>query len=198
MMTTKSPSGYHYFVHDGMTRSDQIQAWIVNELLTSKLLQEKRESSVHWELKHSSGVIQFARLLAQKRNVNQELAEIAAGLHDVQVIVNGTYADHAKRGATLARDLLMQSEQFSKQEGIQIEEAIAHHSDKHIYSKNPLVELIKDADTIDCFFYGDTVYDYKKEEMRIHYYQRIISLRNELGLPEKPYFKQQLQLRGVC
>ena len=28
-MTTKSPSGYHYFVHDGMTRSDTIQAWIV-------------------------------------------------------------------------------------------------------------------------------------------------------------------------
>lgn len=197
-MTAKSPSGYHYFVHDGMNRSDNIQAWIVNELLHSKLPQAKRESSVQWELKHSSSVIQFARLLAQKRNVNEELAEVAAGLHDVQVIVNGAYDNHAKLGAHIARDLLDTSGQFSQNEIKQIEEAIAQHSDKHVYSNNSLNELIKDADTLDCFFYGDTVYDYKKEDMRIHYYKRIISLRKELGLPEKPYFKQQLQLRGVC
>lgn len=197
-MTTKSSSGYHYFVHDGMTRSDEIQSWVINELLNSKLPQEKRESSVHWELKHSSSVIQFARLLAQKRNVNEELAEIAAGLHDVQVIVNGTYQDHAKLGAQIAKDLLENSGQFSSDEIKQIEEAIAEHSNKHVYSNNSLVELIKDADTLDCFFYGDKVYDYKKEEQLVHYYKRIVLIRKELCLPEKPYFKDQLKIRGVC
>ncbi len=181
-----------------MSRSDKIQSWIVNELLNSKLSQEKRESSVQWELKHSSGVIQLARLLAQKRNINEELAEIAAGLHDVHVIVNGTYEDHARSGAKIARELLEQSKQFSSAEINQIDEAIAQHSDKHIYSNNALVELIKDADTLDCFFYGDTVYDYKKEQLRIHYYKRIVSLRNELGLPENQYFRDQLKSRGVC
>ena len=197
-MASKSPSGFHYFVHDGMTRSDKIQAWIVNELLDSKLPKEKRESSVQWELKHSSGVIQFARLLAQKRNVNEELAEISAGLHDVHVIINGTYKDHANLGGIITRNVLDNSGQFSVDEINQIEKAVSNHSDKHIYSNNPLVELIKDADTLDVFFYGDKVYDYKEDSIKIHYYKRIISIRKELSLPEKPYFGQQLTLRGVC
>ena len=191
-MTTNSPSGYHYFVHAEMNRSDKIQSWIVNGLLHSKLAQEKRESSVQWELKHSSGVIQFARLLAQKRNVNEELVEIAAGLHDVHVMVNGTYDNHAKLGAGIAKNLLESSGNFLKSEINQIEEAIANHSDKHVYSDNPLVELIKDADCFDCFFYGDTVYDYKKPEILKQYYNRIVKIRNEFGLPSKKYFSEKL------
>ena len=183
---------YHHFVGDGLNRSEKIQAWIVNELLNSKLRDQKTESSVQWELKHSSGVIQMARLLAQKRNVNEELAEIAAGLHDVYVITHGSYDEHAKRGAPIARNLLENNSQFSKTEMDKICEAIANHSDKQINSGDPLVELIKDADTFDCFFYGDAVYDYKKPELLKHYYKRIINIRNEFGLPPKRYFSDRL------
>src|SRR3989338_129442 len=197
-MTTKSPSGFHYFVYDGMNRSEEIQAWVVNTLLNSKLPQEKRESSVQFELKHSSAVTQFAKLLAQKRGVDDELAAIAAALHDVQVIINGTYKDHAKLGGAIARQLMKDSGNFIEKEIKQVEEAIAQHSDKHVYSNNGLVEVIKDADTLDCFFYGDKVYDYKEDRMVVQYYKRIISVREELGLPEKPYFKEQLKIRVVC
>ena len=191
-MTTKSPSGFHYFIHDGMNRSEEVQALVVNALLKSKLPQEKRESSVQFELKHSSAVTQFAKMLAQKRGVDDELAAIAAALHDIHVIVNGSYKNHAKLGAEIARNLLENSKQFSKTEIDKICDAIANHSDKHIYSNDPLIELIKDADCLDCFFYGDTVYDYKKPELLKCYYKRIINIRNEFGLPPKRYFSERL------
>ena len=186
---------YHHFIGK-LTRSEKVQAWIVNELLNSKLPLDKRESSVQWELKHSSGVIQIARILAQKRNVNEELAEIAAGLHDVYVIVEGGYTEHAQKGAVLARELLQNSGQFSNSEVVNICNAIANHSDKHIQSKDSFVELIKDADCFDCFLYGDSVYDYKPPEMLKHYYRRIISIRKEIGLAPKKYFEEGLQRLG--
>lgn len=184
---------YHHFLGEGLNRSEKIEAWVVNQLLNSKLPNEKRESSIQWELKHSSGVIQLARLLAQKRDVNEELATIAAGLHDVYVIIEGGYSDHARKGAGIAKELLQGSEQFSKTEIEKVCTAIAGHSDKHLYSEDRLVELIKDADCVDCFFYGDTVYDYKPTDMLKHYYRRIILIRKELGLPRKKYFDERLK-----
>ena len=185
---------YHHFIGNGLNRSEKIHAWIVNELLNSKLPNEKRESSIQWELKHSSGVIQMARLLAQKRNVNEELAEIAAGLHDLYVIVHGGYEEHAKRGAPIARELLEKGGQFSNPEIEKICNAISSHSDKHLQSNDPLSELIKDADCFDCFFYGDTVYDYKPPKQLKHYYKRIINIRNAFGLPTKKYFNERLTI----
>lgn len=189
---------YHHFIGPGLNRSEKVQAWVVEHLLASRLPQSKRESSVQWELKHSSGVIQLAKLLAQKRNVNEELAVVAAALHDLYVIVEGGYTDHARKGEKLARDLLHQLNLFSADEIDQICAAIANHSDKHLYSDDKLIELIKDADCIDCFFYGDDVYDYKPTNQLKHYYKRIINIRKELGLPEKNFAKKLIELEGVA
>ncbi|MFH1520207.1 MAG: HD domain-containing protein [Candidatus Micrarchaeota archaeon] len=180
---------FHHFIGSGLNRSEKIQALVVELLLSSKLPQSKRESSVLWELKHSSGVVQLARLLAQKRNVNEELAIVAAALHDVYVILEGGYTDHAKNGEKIARNILIEKGDFTENEIDQICNAIANHSDKHIYGDDKLVELIKDADCVDCFFYGDTVYDDKPPEKLRHYYKRIINVRQELGLPPKNHFK---------
>ncbi len=195
-MTSKSPSGFHYFVHDGMNREEKVHAWVMDTLLASTLPQNKRESSKQWEFRHSASVTQFAKLLAQKRGVNEELASIAAGLHDVHVCINGTYSKHAQLGASIAKELLEGFKTFTKKEIEQVCTAIECHSDKQVYSSDPLVELVKDADALDCFFYGDTTYDYKPVGQRIHYYTRIVAVRKELGLPEKPYFKDQL--RRLC
>ncbi len=143
---------FHHFIGADLSRSEKIQAQVVKFLLNSKIPDRKRESSIIWELKHSSGVIQLARLLAQKRNVNEELAVVAAALHDIHVIVNGRYDSHAKKGAVIAKKLLYDSGEFTEKEVADICEAIAGHSDKHVYTKNQLVELTKDADCLDCFF----------------------------------------------
>ncbi len=196
-MKTNNPSGFHYFVHDGMNRSEKIQAKVIEMLLSSKLPQEDRESSVQWELKHSSSVIQFAKLLAQKRGVDEELAAVAAALHDIYVIIHGNYKDHGRLGGPVARALLEETGQFSEHEMAEVEKAVAAHSDKHVYSDGALAELIKDADLLDAFFYGDEIYEYKPEAMRGHYYRRIVSVREELGLPKKQYFSQRLAGRSV-
>jgi HD superfamily phosphodiesterase len=198
-MTNNKPStsGFHYFVHKGMNRSEKIQAKVMDMLLKSRIPQDKRESSVQWELRHFSGVIQFARMLAQKRDINEELAEVSAALHDMAVITNGSYTNHAEIGGNMARKLLQKSNNFSESEIEKIVAAVSSHSDKHVYSNDPLSELVKDSDTIDVFLYGDKIYDYKKEDVLIHYYKRVISIRKELNLPERQYFKQQLLLRGA-
>lgn len=187
---------FHHFIGEGLNRSEKIQQWIVKALINSKIPNEQRESSIEWELKHSSGVIQMARLLAQKRNLDSEIAEIAAGLHDVYVIVNGGYKDHAKFGVPIARNLLEESGNFKKSEINTIADAIGNHSDKHIYSKDPYVELIKDADTVDCFFYGDNIYGEKSDETKKHYFRRIILLRRELGLNDKQFYIKELARLG--
>lgn len=176
---------YHHFKGKNLTRSEKIQRLVVEFIINSKIPNEKRESSVIWELKHSSGVIQMARILAQKRGLDEELAVIAGSLHDIHVIVNGDYDDHAKKGAEIAKKILAESKEFSFDEIEKITMAIKEHSDKHLYSKDRLVELIKDADCLDCFFYGDNIYDDKPEANRLHYYSRIKKLREELGLPKK-------------
>jgi hypothetical protein len=176
---------YHHFTGNDLNRSEKIQKLVVDLLLDSKIPNEKRESSIQWELKHSSGAIQIARLLAQKRGVNIEMAEIAAALHDVHVIVNGSYIEHAKKGAEIARKILEESSEFDGGEIEKICNAIAKHSDKHIYDDDELVELVKDADCIDCFLYGDGVYDEKPQEILKHYQSRLVKVRKELGLPER-------------
>ena len=137
---------YHHFKGDMLSRSEKVQLIVVNHLLNSKLPEDKRESSVVWELKHSSGVIQMARILAQKRGVDEELAVVAASLHDISVIINGSYDNHAEKGAELAKKMLNEIGGFDAREIEIVCTAIREHSNKHKYSEDKLVELIKDAD----------------------------------------------------
>lgn len=192
---------YHHFVGKGLNRSEKIQAWVVDQLLNSSIPDHKRESSVIWELKHSSGMIQITRLLAQKRGMDdneQELAAVAAALHDIYVILEGSYEKHAILGAVLARKILGNTGQFNRPEVEKICNAIESHSNKHEYSKDKFVELIKDADCTDCFFYNDTIYDDKPSDIREHYYRRFVRIRKELGLQSKSEVEDKLlRLEGV-
>lgn len=57
----------HHYKGNELTPSEKIERKVVELLLDSKLPDSKRESSIVWELKHSSGCCQIARILAQKR-----------------------------------------------------------------------------------------------------------------------------------
>jgi HD superfamily phosphodiesterase len=189
---------YHHFKGSALKRSEKIQANVVQLILSSIPLKEKGESSMEWELKHSSGVIQFARLLSQKRGADTELAEVAAALHDIHVILEGTYDSHAELGAQEAKEMLFASGDFTAPEISGICKAIALHSKKWEYTNVPLIEIIKDADCLDCFMYGEKVYDYKPERELVHYYNRIVRIRRELSLPQIPYFNKRLGELEEC
>ncbi len=185
--------GYHHFKGNKLNRSEFIQRKVVQLILNGKLTDKERESSKVFELKHSSGCTQVGRILAEKRRLNKEYAELICVLHDIYVIVKGRYKNHAHLGAPIAARILRSTNKFRLSEIKLITEAIFNHSDKHIYSKNPYVELAKDADTLDCFLY-DNVEGYytgnKPPKVAKEYFKRIIKLRKELGLrPVKRYNK---------
>lgn len=185
---------FHHFKGNGLSRSEKIQCRVVELLLKSKLLDEKRESSITWELKHSSGCLQIGRILAQKRNLDIEIAELACLLHDVYVIVEGKYEEHSKRGAEIARRMLEESGDFTSEEISIITEAIAHHSEKQIHTNKPYVELVKDADVFDCSLYENAKGFYilhKPKEIYEEYVKRIKKIRSQLGLKEDVVFREK-------
>ncbi len=184
---------YHHFKGDNLNRSEKIQRLVVRTIMESKLPNERRENSLEFEFKHSSGVIQISRIFAEKRGLNVELAEIIAALHDIHATINGTYKNHAVESSSIAREILEKSGDFKKEEIDLVCEAIRRHSEKDIYSSSPYVELIKDADTFDCFLYDDHGYDDKPPQLRKEYFRRIIKLRKELGLPEKKFYREELE-----
>lgn len=191
---------YHHFKSENLSRSEFVQREVVEIILNSNLTDEERESSKIWELKHSSGCVQVGRILAERRGLNKELAELICILHDIYVIVTGKYSDHAHLGAPIAEKILKETNKFTSKEIKIITEAVFHHSDKHIYSENPYVELAKDADTLDCFLY-DNVEDYyiynKPPQVAKEYFKRIIKLRKDLGMkPLKKHLEILKQLEN--
>jgi len=183
---------FHHFKGEGLSRSEKIQRKVVKALLENKITDEQRESSVVWELKHSAGCCQIGRILAQKRGLDVELAEIACILHDIYVIVEGKYEEHAKRGAEVARKMLEESGDFNSKEIGLIAEAVAHHSEKQVYSNDLYAELVKDADVFDCSLYENAKGFYllhKPKDIYEEYVKRIKSVRKELGLREEEFFR---------
>ena len=183
---------YHHYKGKDLTPSEKIEREVVTLLLHSKIPDSKRESSIVFELKHSSECVQTARILAQKRNLDVDLAEVAAVLHDISVVVTGKYKDHRKNGAKIAAKILKKIGGFSAKEQKTILDTIEHHSEKDIYSDNPYLELVKDADVFSCSYYKGSEAEYRRIKpgpLFAQYVSRIKKVRRELGLPEKPIFR---------
>lgn len=184
---------YHHFKGNDLSRSEKIQREVTKLLLKNKLPDEKRENSIVWEFKHHAGCVQIGRILAQKRKLDVELAEIICVLHDIYAIIEGKYNNHAKLGADIARKILEDSGDFSPSEIETITEAIAHHSDKHKYTNKPYVELAKDADIFECSLYAGAKGFYrlhKPKSVFKEYVNRIKKVRLELGLSTVEVFRK--------
>ncbi|MEK6973307.1 MAG: HD domain-containing protein [archaeon] len=172
---------FHHYVGKKLSRSEKIEKLVLEEILNPKIPEAERENSVAWELKHSSGMIQIAKLLAIKRSLDAEKAIVAAALHDISAIQTGKYEKHAVRGAELAKEIL-QNNGFSKKEIKDICDAIALHSEKEKYSKNKLAELLKDADLLDCLLYDTNIYSEKPKNIQQAIKKRFRKVCKELGL----------------
>lgn len=183
---------FHHYKGDDLTPSEKVERKVIELLLSSSLNDIQRESSIIWELKHSSGCCQIARILAQKRSLNIVVCEVASLIHDIYSIVQGKYKNHAKLGAPLAEKILKEIGGFSGEEIVIITQAVAHHSEKEIYSGNPYLELVKDVDVFDCSLYQgaeDFYRIHKSEDIFMEYVNRIKKVREELGLPVDNIFR---------
>lgn len=191
-MSTKLKD-FHHYKGNNLTPAEQVERKFAELLLNSNLVNSDRESSVIWELKHSSGCCQIARILAQNRGLDVEICETAALLHDIYVVIEGKYANHAALGAPLAEKLLNEVGGFTPKQIETIVNAVAQHSQKEVYSDDPYVELVKDVDVFDCSLYRGSEDYYrlhKPAEIVEEYTNRTKSVREELGLPKEDVFRK--------
>ena len=115
-----------------MSRLKELRKYINNEL--NKMTDEDERTSA---TVHLYGVSLAAVILAKKRGLDEELAAMAAMLHDL----------HAHKGAELAREILNELSLTTDEETDIICSAIYHHDDKAVVD-SPMDELLKDADVI--------------------------------------------------
>ena len=180
---------YTHFKGDNVSRCELIERIVVETILKSKMTDTERSWGKVFEIKHSSSVVQLGRILAQKRGLNEELAVVICALHDIYVDDSGRVTDHANASAIMAEKILKKTKKFTAKEIKLIVKAVKEHSDKHVISQDPYVELIKDVDVFDCGLYEGVhdAYVYEKSPKVCRaYFDRIIKVRKELGLPHDP------------
>ncbi len=186
---------FHHFRAGEIPAEDRVarcELWVVKTLLESELDDERRESSIAFELKHHHSVGQFARVLARKRELPVDSCTVGALLHDIYVIEEGKYADHAHLGAPLALAAMDAVGGFSTEEKVAVERLVYHHSDKHVWSDDPFAEFGKDVDVLDCFLYPGAFGFYLRHKplpVFAHYLRRAIHVWEELGIPADPSFR---------
>ena len=145
---------------------------IVDGILREKVTDADRLQGAYV---HLYGVSLAAALLSEKRKENQELGCMAAMLHDIAAYVNGSYDDHAHKGAEMAGKILRDSGLTSPEETEEICKAIYCHDDKQTVN-GALAELLKDADVMHHTF-NDLSKPVKEKEQA-----RYEGLRKEFSL----------------
>ncbi|MCI1722832.1 MAG: HD domain-containing protein [Lachnospiraceae bacterium] len=124
---------------------------------------------------HLYGVSLAATMISEKRHLSTELASMAAMLHDLYAYENGTYEDHARKGAELAEKILTEMKLTSEEETGIICSAICHHDDKASVG-SPMDEVLKDADV--CHHVMNDLSKEVKDKERARYE----ALRREFGM----------------
>ena len=115
---------------------------------------------------HLYGVSLTCGLLALKRGLDVQLAQVAGMLHDLSTYQRADDTDHDRLSAQAARRLLGESGLFSPQETGTICQAILHHRAKgEVHA--PLDELLKDADVLQHYLYNPGFKQQASEKPRI-------------------------------
>ncbi len=155
-----------------MNRIEKVRE-VVDGILVSMTDEEERRCAYV----HLYGVAQACGLLAQKRNDNVELSIISGMLHDIYSYANMDFADHALKGSSMAREILIQLAIFTEEEIDKICMAICHHSDK-LLTHSAFDEILKDADVMQHIFYNPLF------ETKPHEKERYLNIISEFGLSQ--------------
>ena len=153
-----------------MSRLKELRKYVDAELNKMDVT-DKRTSAIA----HLYGVSLAATMIAKKRGLDQEIASMAAMLHDLYAYKTGSYEDHAHKGADLAREILGKLKLTDEAETETICSAIYHHDDK-LVTDGPMDEVLKDADVIDHCLKDASKTVKEKEQARFE------SLCKEFGL----------------
>ena len=114
-------------------------------------------------------------LIALRRGLDAELAQICGLLHDYYKLQTDIDEDHAKKGADAVMPILAKTGLFNVCEIGNIARAIANHSDKENVGL-PLDEALKDADVLQHILQNVTY------PMKDKYVKRYEKLKKEFSL----------------
>lgn len=157
-----------------MNRIFTIQSMLLGKIEEQESRQMERDYPLSWEKLHLASCAKLGQLLALKRQVDPEFAAIACSLHDYGRIVTGKQANHAVNGYEPLKKFLEESGQFSAEEIELLASAAKNHSSKQEVG-TPIEEIVKDADVLDCYQYGQAL---ERTEQR----ERLIQVRAELKI----------------
>ena len=154
-----------------MSRVKDLQKQVYKTL--AKCIDDKQDCAK--AVAHLHGVSLAAAIIAKKRGEDPELAAMAGLLHDLYAYNSGSYDDHARKGADLAKKVLSDLGSVSNNEIDTICSAIWHHNDKE-NTDSPMDEVLKDADVIDHSLTDPT------KAVKEHEMERFLRLCEEFGL----------------
>lgn len=149
----------------------------VKDILDARLYSLQDECKKRNAYVHLYGVGQAASLLALKRNMGREtaeLAQIAGMLHDYTKYLEEDTDDHAERSAPYAEAVLQETKAFTSEEIAVVCQGIARHSNKADID-TPFDEVIKDADALQHYLRNPMEDFWLKND-------RIQALLRELGM----------------
>ena len=123
---------------------------------------EDRDLPIRWNIMHMYSSSQLAKMIAMRRGLNIEVASIAAALHDIGVVVTKRRKNHAQNAENIVADFIKKYNteirkdltEITEEEKNSIIKAVIHHSEKDVFSDDPMVELLKDVDSIDRYLHG--------------------------------------------
>lgn len=188
----KQLKDFHHYKGKELNKFEKIEKKVMELIYASSIPDENREDSKLFEFMHTCGCTAIGRLLAEKRKLNVDLASVACVLHDISVIISGTYEEHGKRGAEISAKILKETGEFTDNEIRIIANSVLHHSEKEITTSDPYVELLKDVDAFECSLYKSAEGYYKlhkASEIYEKYVERIKNVRTELGLTPEEIFR---------
>lgn len=148
----------------------EVIAAVVYEMISGLPKERQQKAYVHL-----FGTAQTAGLIALRRGLDAELAQICGLLHDYYKFQSDIDEDHAGKGADAVMPILAKTGLFSVCEIGNITRAIANHSDKENVGL-PLDEVLKDADIFQHILQNVTY------PMKDKYVKRYEKLKKEFSL----------------
>jgi uncharacterized protein len=141
-------------------RTNRLVSMLLDEM--KGMTDEGRDLPVRWNVMHMFSSSQLAKVLALRRGIDIEMASLAAALHDIAVAESGKTEGHAQLAEQRVRDAILRYNsgpwvrlpKVTKAEEDMLVHAIIQHSDKAVFTDDPLVELLKDVDSLDRCLYG--------------------------------------------
>ena len=159
-----------------MNRIFTLQQAMLEVIEQNRNIDRTDSPSLDWERIHMISCAKVGYMMALDRGLDPEFCACACAVHDFGRIITGSQKNHSSAGALPVQDFLRKTNLFSQDEIRLIALAVLNHSKKGEVG-SPLEELVKDADLVDYYSYGQTF----KRQDQIDRFENIASDAGFLG-----------------